>query len=291
MTGMAIEDLSGVLRRGGEADSDGGPVVLAQGVNVFRWSAALRERISLLANINWRVEPGEHWVVMGPNGAGKTTLLRMAAAESHPSEGTFEVLGQRLGATDMRRLRETIGLVDSRIAARIPGNRPVFETVVSGAFNSIAIQRRRLGPAHAERAYDLLALVGLKDQATRQFGECSQGERQRVLLARALMPDPRLLLLDEAAAGLDMPSREQLVAALDAMAREDRGLTTIAVTHHIEEIPPSATHALLLRDTRILAAGPIGDVLTSELVSDCFGLPVELTRNHSRYAAVIRPSA
>lgn len=284
---MAIEDLSGALRRSGRTGTTGEPAVLAERVTVFRWSTALGERVSLLSDVNWRVAPGQHWAVMGPNGAGKTTLLRMAAAESHPSEGTVEVLGERLGATDMRRLREAIGLVDNRVAATIPGRRPVFETVLSGAFNSIAIQRQRLEPAHASRARYLLKLVGLEGHATRQFGECSQGERQRVLLARALMPDPRLLLLDEAAAGLDLPSREQLVSALDAMAREDQGLTTISVTHHIEEIPPSTTHALLLRDTRILASGPIGGVLTSRLVSECFGLPIEVGYRHRRFTATI----
>lgn len=284
---MSIEDLSGALRRSDRACGTGGPVLLARGVNVFRWSTALKQRVSLLADVNWRVEPGQHWAVMGPNGAGKTTLLRMAAAESHPSEGTFEVLGERLGATDMRRLRESIGLVDNRVAATIPARRPVFETILSGAFNSIAIQRQRLDPSHTGRARHLMELVGLKDHQTRGFGECSQGERQRVLLARALMPEPCLLLFDEAAAGLDLPSREQLVSALDAMAREDRNLTTVAVTHHIEEIPPSTTHALLLRETRVLASGPIGEVLTSEKVSACFGLPVEVTSNHRRFAATL----
>ncbi len=284
---MSIQNLSGALRRSNRAGGTGGPVLLARAVNVFRWSSALRKRVSLLADVNWRVEPGQHWAVMGPNGAGKTTLLRMAAAESHPSEGTFEVLGDRLGATDMRRLRENIGLVDNRVAATIPARRPVFETILSGAFNNIAIQRQRLDSSHAERAGHLMELVGLTGHATRGFGECSQGERQRVLLARALMPEPRLLLLDEAAAGLDLPSREQLVSALDAMAREDRDLTTVAVTHHIEEIPPSTTHALLLRDTRVLESGPIGEVLTSEKVSACFGLPIEVTCNHRRFAAIL----
>lgn len=276
-----------MARLGPAADET--PVVLAENVNVFRWSNALRQRIALLRNVNWRVERGEHWAVMGPNGAGKTTLLRLAAAESHPSEGTVYVLGRRLGATDMRTLRESVGIVDTRTAETIPARRPVLETILSGAFSSIAIQQHRLDESHRERAGDLLRLVGLESHATRQFGECSQGERQRILLARAVMPGPRLLLLDEAAAGLDLPSREQLISALGEMARRDPGLTTIAVTHHIEEIPPTATHALLLREGGVLASGPIGETLTSNAVSACFGLPIEVTGRNGRFTAVIRP--
>lgn len=257
---------------------------------MFRWSGALKRRVPLLREVDWRVERGQHWAVLGPNGAGKTTLLRLAAAESHPSKGVIEVLGRRLGRTDMRQLRESIGLVDSRTAGTIPARRPVFETILSGAFSSIAIQHRRLERSHADRARELLGLVELEELATRQFGECSQGERQRVLLARALMPGPRLLLLDEAAAGLDLPSREQLILALDEMARRDPGLTTVSITHHIEEIPPAATHAMLLREARVLGAGPIGETLTSERMSACFGLPIEVTHHHGRFAAAIVPS-
>ncbi|MCO5316234.1 MAG: ATP-binding cassette domain-containing protein [Solirubrobacterales bacterium] len=285
---MAIEDLSGALATGPN-DPDDGSVIRARRVEVFRWSVALGQRVTLLHGVEWRVDPGEHWAVMGPNGAGKTTLLRLAAAESHPSEGVVEVLGRRLGATDMRALRERIGLVDSRTAQTIPSRRPVLETILSGAFNSIAIQRRRLNESHRERAGQLAELVGLRELLTRGFGDCSQGERQRVLLARALMPEPRLLLLDEAAAGLDLPSREQLISALGEMARQDPGLTTVAVTHHIEEIPPTTTHALLLRDARVLAAGPIGETLTSEAVSACFDLPIEVTERAGRFTATIHP--
>jgi len=270
---------------GTRPDAGGRPAIGFDQVSVFRYPAATGSRVNLLSGIDWTVMRGQHWAVMGPNGAGKTTLLRIAAAESHPSRGTAEVLGERLGATDMRRLRESIGLVDSRTASTIPARRPVFETVMSGAFNSIAIQTRRLDEAHRQRARDLIGLAGLDALATRKFGDCSQGERQRVLLARALMPEPELLLLDEAAAGLDLPSREQLIAALDAMAREVPALTTVAVTHHIEEIPPSTTHALLLRDSRVLAGGPVEETLTSEPVSACFGLPIEVSRRGGRFAA------
>lgn len=255
---------------------------------MFRWSTALKERVSLLRAIEWRVERGEHWVMLGPNGAGKTTLLHLAAADSHPSEGTVHVLGRRLGGTDMRALREDIGLVDARTARAIPARRPVLETIESGAFNSIALQRQRLDDSHLERARQLMEVVGLESLATRSFGECSQGERQRILLARALMASPELLLLDEPASGLDLPSREQLVSALVAMARRDPGLTTVTVTHHLEEIPPTTTHALLLADGRVLSQGPITEVLTSENVSECFGLPIEVSERSGRWTAAIR---
>jgi iron complex transport system ATP-binding protein len=262
-------------------------VVLVEGVGVFRWSTALKQRVMLLEGIEWRVDRGQHWVMMGPNGAGKTTLLHLAAADSHPSEGKVEVLGRRLGNTDMRALREDIGLVDARTSRAIPARRPVLETVESGAFNSIALQHQRLDESHLNRATELLEVVGLSELATRAFGECSQGERQRVLLARALMPSPELLLLDEPASGMDLPSREQLVSALVSMAEGDPGLTTVTVTHHLEEIPPTATHVLLIKDGRVVAQGPIGEALTSETVSECFDLPIEVRGTAGRWSAAI----
>ena len=283
---MAIDDLASTLDSG-NGEPATGTVVSAEDVTVFRWSKALRQRVVLLQDIDWKVNRGEHWVMLGPNGAGKTTLLHLAAADSHPSEGIVEVLGRRLGNTDMRALRETIGLVDARTSRAIPSRRPVFETIESGAFNSIALQYQRLDDSHREKAVELMEIVGLKDLATRAFGECSQGERQRVLLARSLMPSPELLLLDEPASGMDLPSREQLVAALVSMAKVDPGLTTVTVTHHLEEIPPTATHALLIKDGRILAQGPIGEALTSGTVSECFGLPIEVRENAGRWSAAI----
>lgn len=283
---MAIDDLATTLGDGSEHPA-AGTVVSARDVTVFRWSTALKQRVILLEKIDWKVNRGEHWVMLGPNGAGKTTLLHLAAADSHPSEGIVEVLGEKLGNTDMRALRESIGLVDARTSRAIPARRPVFETIESGAFNSIAIQHQRLDDSHRRRAEELMDVVGLKDLATRAFGECSQGERQRVLLARSLMPRPELLLLDEPASGMDLPSREQLVSALASMATVDPGLTTVTVTHHLEEVPPTATHGLLIKDGRILASGPIGEALSSANVSDCFDLPIEVRENAGRWTAAI----
>ena len=228
--------------------------------------------------------------MLGPNGAGKTTFLHLAAAGSHPSTGTVDVLGERLGRTRVGVLRERIGLVDSRTAAMVRPRMPALETVLSGAFSSIALQRDRMDQSHRDRAELLLETVGLAYLSTRQFGECSQGERQRFLLARAVMPDPELLLLDEPASGLDLPSREQLVSALDTMAKGNPGLTTITVTHHLEEIPPSTTHAMLIKDRRILAEGPVAGVLTDGLVSDCFEVPVAVGHVNDRWSATLRTS-
>ena len=284
---MSIDDLATTL---GQRDGhpSGSTVIRVDQVNVFRWSTALKQRVMLLEGVDWLVGRGEHWVMLGPNGAGKTTLLHLAAADSHASEGTVDVLGKRLGNTDMRALREAIGLVDARTSRAIPSRRPVFETIESGAFNSIALQHQRLDESHRERARELMGVVGLGDLETRAFGECSQGERQRILLARALMPSPELLLLDEPASGLDLPSREQLVSALVSMAEGDRSLTTVTVTHHLEELPPTTTHARLLKDGRVLAQGRVEEALTSEHVSACFDLPIEVHRNGGRWSAAIQ---
>jgi len=283
---MSIEDLSRELA--GQGDAARGPAVAAEDVSVFRWSKRLHERVPILEDINLTIRAGEHWSILGPNGAGKTTLLHLAAANSHPSTGTVDVLGKRLGRVDVRALRERIGLVDARTASSIPRKRPALETVESGAFSSIALQHQRLEASHRRRADALLEMVGLGYARERLFDECSQGERQRILLARAVMPNPELLLLDEPASGLDLPSREQLVAAMVAMSSPELGLTTITVTHHLEEIPPTATHAMLMADRRIVAQGRIEQVLTSELVSACFEVPVEVARNNDRWTATLR---
>jgi iron complex transport system ATP-binding protein len=257
-------------------------------VTVWRWVAAEERRAVLLQGIDWTVEPGEHWVVLGPNGAGKTTLLNLAAAFSHPSEGTVEVLGQTLGQVDMRRLRESIGAVEPGLARRIQGRYTGFEVVLTGATGSIALLHDRITDEHRARAARLLGEVGVEDALRdRKFEDCSQGERQRLLLARSLMDEPELLLLDEPSTGLDLPSRERLMASLDAMADANVDLPTVLVTHHLEEIPATTTHALLLRDGAIVSAGPIGEVLTSGAVSTTFDIEVEVAHNTGRWAAMV----
>jgi iron complex transport system ATP-binding protein len=263
-----------------------------RGVEVWRWVAAEQRRAVLLDEIDWTVEPGEHWVVLGPNGAGKTTLLNLAAAVSHPSEGEVEVLGAGLGRVDMRALRERIGTVEARLGRRIRGRASGLEVVLTGAYGSIALQHKRIEPADRERAERLLGEIGAAALHDRFYEECSQGERQRLLVARALMDEPELLLLDEPTAGLDLPSRERLIASLDAMADANPTLPTVTVTHHLEEIPSSSTHALLLADGRIVAQGAIAETLTAASVSRCFEIEVEVARHGNRWAArVERPAA
>jgi iron complex transport system ATP-binding protein len=256
-------------------------------VRVWRWVAGEERRAVLLEAIDWRVEMGERWVVMGPNGAGKTTLLNLAAASSHPSEGSVEVLGATLGRVDLRRLRERIGTLEPGLARRIRGRLTAFEVVLTGAFGSIALLHDRIEERHRRRARELMATVGVAELAERRYENCSQGERQRLLLARALMDEPELLLLDEPTSGLDLPSRERLVASLDAMSEQQPTLPTVTVTHHPEEVPTSSTHALLLAEGRAVAAGPIEQTLTGPALSECFGIEVEVSRAHGRWLATV----
>jgi iron complex transport system ATP-binding protein len=257
-------------------------------VEVWRWVAREERRAVLLHDLDWTVEEGEHWVLLGPNGAGKTTLLNLAAAFSHPSAGTVEVLGETLGRVDMRALRERIGTVEPGLARRIRGRLTGFEVVLTGAFGTIAPQPDRIEPTHRSRAESLMAEIGVGPLADRRFEDCSQGERQRLLLARALMDDPRLLLLDEPTTGLDLPSRERLIASLDAMSETAPNLPSVIVTHHLEEIPATTTHAILLRDGAAVAQGPIAETLSGATVSDCFGIDVEVAHNAGRWAAMVR---
>jgi iron complex transport system ATP-binding protein len=256
-------------------------------VTVWRWVAAEERRAVLLQGVDWTVERGEHWVVLGPNGAGKTTLLNLAAAVSHPSEGTVEVLGERLGAVDMRRLRESIGTLEPGLSRRIRGRYNGFEVVLTGATGSTALLHDRITDEDRARADRLMSEIAVEPLRDRKFEDCSQGERQRLLLARSLMDEPDLLLLDEPTTGLDLPSRERLIASLDTMAEANVDLPTVIVTHHLEEIPATTTHALLIRDGAIVAAGPIPSVLTSSAVSTTFDIEVEVAHNTGRWAAMV----
>ena len=267
-----------------------GAAIRMSGVTVWRWVAAEERRAILLRGVDWTVEPGEHWVVLGPNGAGKTTLLNLAAAFSHPSEGTVEVLGERLGSVDMRRLRESIGTVEPGLTRRIQGRYTGFEVVLTGATGSIALLHDRITDEHRARAERLIDEIGVGPLRERRFENCSQGERQRLLLARSLMDEPDLLLLDEPTSGLDLPSRERLIASLDAMADANAELPTVIVTHHLEEIPSTTTHALLLRDGAVVAAGSAPSVLTSAAVSTTFDIEVDVAHNAGRWAAMVARS-
>ncbi|MGW0803124.1 ABC transporter ATP-binding protein [Nonomuraea sp. NPDC002799] len=250
---------------------------------------------SLLDNIDWQVDYGDHWVILGPNGAGKTTLLSLAGAVRHPSAGTVKVLGHRLGRVDLRELRRHIGLVaasqrliDEELLEQEGAT--AHTVVLTGHTGTSVPLWDKYGDAEHERAHRMLADLGSKELADRPFRVCSQGERARVRVARALMADPAVLLLDEPFAGLDLPSREDLISAVEVLATTRPVLTTVTVTHHLEEVPATTTHALLMRDGRVLAAGSVGEVLTSGNLSDCFGRPLHVDRLDGRwYARAFRP--
>lgn len=260
--------------------------VRAVGVGVWRVLPG-GGRATLLEGVDWTVRAGERWAVVGPNGAGKTTLMSVAGARLFPSEGTARVLGATLGAVDARELRRAIGHVDSTAAGAFRPRATALEVVLTGTDATIAPLARPGGPADRERARALLTEAGCGERAEARFRHLSRGEQQRVLLARALMARPRLLLLDEPTAGLDLPGREAFLARLDAMAAADPGLATVQVSHHLEELASSVTHALLLRDGRVVAAGPAAEVLADGPLSRCFGVPVRVLRRDGRAFAVL----
>ena len=244
-----------------------------------------RGRSTLVHDVDWRVELDERWVVLGPNGAGKTTLLRLAAAELHPTTGSVHVLGERLGRVNVFELRTRIGLSSAALAQRVPDVETVRDVVVSAGYGVLGRWRERYEGADTERADALLTALGVAAFGDRPFGTLSEGERKRTLIARALMTDPELLLLDEPAAGLDLGGREDLVSTLSVLAMDEYSPATVLVSHHVEEIPPGFTHALLLRDGRAVAAGPLPHVLTEELLSRTFGLPLTVDEQDGRWAA------
>jgi iron complex transport system ATP-binding protein len=240
----------------------------------------------LLRRVDWRVELDERWVVLGPNGAGKTTLLRLAGAQLHPTAGTVHVLGERLGRTDVKELRTRVGLSTAALADRIPSDEKVHDLVVTAAWSVVGRFRESYDHQDDERAAGLLAQLGVTALADRTFGTLSEGERRRVAVARALMTDPELLLLDEPAAGLDLGARERLITWLAALAADPDAPTLVLVTHHVEEIPPGCSHALLLRDGLVTAQGLIGDTITSENLSATFAMPLRVTYASGRFSAV-----
>jgi iron complex transport system ATP-binding protein len=239
----------------------------------------------LLNHVTWEVEEDERWVVLGPNGAGKTTLLQILSAHMHPSDGVVGLLGEVLGTVDVFELRPRIGLTSVALADRIPRHELVRDVVVSAAYAVIGRWRERYDELDHERAARLLAEVGAGHLADRTFGTLSEGERKRVQIARALMTDPELLLLDEPAAGLDLGGREDLVSTLSELALDETAPATVLVSHHVEEIPPGFTHLLLLRGGEVVAAGPVTSTLTEYNLSETFGLALELSLLDDRYSA------
>jgi iron complex transport system ATP-binding protein len=256
-----------------------------QGVSIRRGTK------TILDTVSWQVGDGERWVVLGRNGAGKTTLLQIAAGRMHPTSGTADLLGERMGRVDVFELRQRIGLASSALADRIPSGETVRDVVLTAAYGVTGRWREAYEAPDEQRALDLMAAFGVDALADRTFGTLSEGERKRTQIARSLMTDPELLLLDEPAAGLDLGGREELVGALAELAGDRRSPVLVLVTHHVEEIPPGFTHLMLLRDGRVHAAGPLEEVLTEEQLSGAFGLPLAVEHRDGRWSARAAASA
>ncbi|MCB7137293.1 ABC transporter ATP-binding protein [Cellulosimicrobium marinum] len=244
-----------------------------------------RGTTTILDAVDWQVNEGERWVILGRNGAGKTTMLQVASARMHPTSGTATILGERMGKVDVFELRPRIGLASAALADRIPPDETVRDVVLTAAYGVTGRWREQYEDFDTERADDLLRAFGVDHLADRLFGTLSEGERKRAQIARSLMTDPEILLLDEPAAGLDLGGREELVGALAELAGDPHSPVLVLVTHHVEEIPPGFTHLMLLRDGAVHRAGPIAEVLTAENLSEAFGLPLLVAHGGGRWMA------
>ena len=267
---------------GGEVTGVTAPVVVRlEDVSV------VRNGTFLLSSVSWTIEAGQHWVLLGPNGSGKTTLLRIVGSGLWPTSGVVEILGCRLGRVDMRQLRKRIAQISASMARNLRGDQLALDVVLTGRHAALETWWNEYTDDDRAEARSLLAAVGLGDETflMRPFGHLSVGERQQVLVARALMATPELLLLDEPVAGLDLGAREHLLNRLSALAEEVAGPPMVMVTHHVEEIPSGMTHAALLRKGHLVAAGAIDDVLTSDRISDVFGVELTLRRDNGRWSA------
>jgi iron complex transport system ATP-binding protein len=255
--------------------------------NVLEYDAAtvVRDQRTILGPLSWQVDPTQRWVILGPNGAGKTTLLQLAATLIHPTGGAVRVLGGQLGRVDVFELRPRIGFASTAIARLVPDSERVLDVVMTAAYSVTGRWTEEYEDVDIRQARSVLRDWRLQDLEERRFGTLSDGERKRVQIARAVMTDPEILLLDEPAASLDLGAREELLELLDGYARTPSAPAMVMVTHHVEEIPSGFTHALLLRDGEIVAAGPMADVITSAHLTTTFGRQLEVTRNGARFAA------
>jgi iron complex transport system ATP-binding protein len=251
----------------------------------FEDVSVVRDGNQILSGVNWKVDGDQRWVVLGPNGAGKTTLLQIAAAMNHPSEGTVQVLEGTLGEVDLFELRPRVGFASSAMARRFPANETVLNVVLTAAYSVTGRWNESYEDIDLRRAQRVLNEWKLDHLAERLFGSLSDGEQKRVQIARSVMTDPELLLLDEPAASLDLGAREELLQLLGGYASAPEAPAIVMVTHHVEEIPRGFTHALLLGRDGIVATGPLGEVLSAENLEAAFGLPIELTEADGRYSA------
>ena len=254
----------------------------------LRGVSVRRDGSLLLRNVDWTAHENERWIVIGPNGAGKTTLLQVAATLLYPTEGTVEVLGERLGDVDVFELRPRIGLTSAALAERVPSGEKVIDLVLTASYAVLGRWKEEYESSDVTRAVELLDALGCAHLIRRRFATLSEGERKRVQIARAMMPDPEILLLDEPAAGLDLGGREDLLRRLSALASNPKAPAMVLVTHHVEEVPDGFTHAMLLRRGAVLTAGPIDEVFTAKNLSRCFGVPLAIERHERRWRAWAR---
>jgi iron complex transport system ATP-binding protein len=245
----------------------------------------VRDSKPILDRIHWQVEDNQRWVIIGPNGAGKTSLLRIAAAQIHPSLGTAQILGETLGEVNVFELRTRIGFASSALAAHIPNSESVLNAVMTASYAVTGRWNETYDDVDERRARRVLAEWHLQDFADRAFGTLSDGERKRTQIARSVMTDPELLLLDEPVASLDLAAREQTIKIIGSYASAPSAPAIVMVTHHLEEIPAGFTHALILQNGRIFAAGPIAETITSEKISEAFGLSIGVDFVDNRYRA------
>ena len=247
--------------------------------------SVIRDQKTILGPLSWRVLSGERWVVLGPNGAGKSTLFALAGSLIHPSRGEVSILDEELGRTDVFELRPRIGLTSNSIVELIPEDEKVIDVVMTAAYAIVGRWQESYDLWDESRALSLLTTLGVRELRERTFGTLSEGEKKRTLIARALMPNPELLLLDEPAAGLDLGGREDLLRRLNALALDPTSPATIIVTHHVEEIPRGTSHCLLLSEGLAVAQGPLAEVLTATNLSMAYDIEIELNETDGRYFA------
>ena len=251
----------------------------------FKQVSVVRDERTILGPLSWQVSEGERWVVLGPNGAGKSTLFALAGSLIHPTKGEVSILESSLGKTDVFELRPRIGITSTAIVELIPEDETVINVVMTSAYAIVGRWQESYDLWDESRALSLLTILGVRELKDRNFGTLSEGEKKRTLIARALMPNPELLLLDEPAAGLDLGGREDLLRRLNALAQDPVSPVTVIVTHHVEEIPRGTTHCLLLSDGLVVAQGALADVLTSTNLSTAYGISVEVQEQGGRYFA------
>lgn len=255
------------------------PLVTLTNVSVLRSGKAIVDQLS------WEVSLGQRWVIIGPNGAGKTTLLSMVASYLFPSTGEVTILGSRLGRVDSSEIKTRVGMTSASLLSLIPEDEEVGDIVLSSAYALFGRWREEYDPWDESRSSALLSALGVRELRERRFHSLSDGEKKRVMIARALMPDPELLLMDEPAAGLDLGGREDLLRRIAEFSADPIAPVTITVTHHLEEIPAGTTHVLVMKEGRSFAQGPIDQILTGEMLSHLYGIPLQLGINQGRYFA------